>query len=160
MIPPKVTVEQGLPGSASSLMCRALASRIIEKDGVVKNPGAADVEYRSMSEAVDQPPQAQSLFELYLSEVQLLLARQRRVEALLQKQDMLRHDLVEGLVHRQHLVELHNLLRRPAPPAGQRSRPRFGSPARGGPHRRTRSARNSWRFARTPARATCCRRSS
>jgi magnesium transporter len=65
-----------------------------------------------MSEAVDQHPQAQSLFEQHLSEVQLLLARQRRVEALLQKQDMPRHDLVEGLVHRQHLVELHNLLRR------------------------------------------------
>jgi hypothetical protein len=41
MIPPKITVEQALPGSASSLMCRALAHRVIEKDGVVKSPRAA-----------------------------------------------------------------------------------------------------------------------
>ncbi|MBW8363435.1 MAG: hypothetical protein K0M39_02660, partial [Rhizobium sp.] len=65
-----------------------------------------------MSEPVDQRPRAQNQLEQHLSEVQLLLARQRRVEALVQKQDMPRHELVEGLVHRQHLVELHNLLRR------------------------------------------------
>lgn len=65
-----------------------------------------------MAESLDHRPRAQNLFEQHLSEVQLLLARQRRVESVVQKQDMPRHDLVEGLVHRQHLVELHNLLRR------------------------------------------------
>src|SRR3569623_470870 len=67
---------------------------------------------RAMSEPIDQRPRAQNQLEQHLSEVQLLLARQRRVEALVQKQDMPRHELVEGLVHRQHLGELHNLLRR------------------------------------------------
>jgi magnesium transporter len=57
-------------------------------------------------------PRAQSLFEQHLTDVQLLLARQRRVEALVEKQEMPRHGVVEDLVHRQHLVELHNLLRR------------------------------------------------
>ncbi|MFN3884554.1 MAG: CorA family divalent cation transporter [Rhodocyclaceae bacterium] len=57
-------------------------------------------------------PRAQSLFEQHLTDVQLLLARQRRVEALVGKQDMPRHGVVEEMVHRQHLVELHNLLRR------------------------------------------------
>lgn len=55
---------------------------------------------------------AQSTFEQHLSEVQLLLARHRRVESLVQKQEMSRHDLVENLVHRQHLVEVQNLMRR------------------------------------------------
>lgn len=57
-------------------------------------------------------PRAQSLFEQHLTDVQLLLARQRRVEALVEKQDMPRHEVIEEMVHRQHLVELHNLLRR------------------------------------------------
>lgn len=57
-------------------------------------------------------PRAQSLFEQHLTDVQLLLARQRRVEALVEKQEMPRHGIVEEMVHRQHLVELHNLLRR------------------------------------------------
>ncbi|MDI6751027.1 MAG: CorA family divalent cation transporter [Pseudomonadota bacterium] len=57
-------------------------------------------------------PRAQSLFEQHLTDVQLLLARQRRVEALVEKQETPRHGVVEDLVHRQHLVELHNLLRR------------------------------------------------
>lgn len=65
-----------------------------------------------MPEPIDPRPRAQNQLEQHLSEVQLLLARQRRVETLVQKQDMPRHELVEGLVHRQHLVELHNLLRR------------------------------------------------
>ncbi|HEY9145764.1 MAG TPA: CorA family divalent cation transporter, partial [Thiobacillus sp.] len=65
-----------------------------------------------MPEPIDLRPRAQNQLEQHLSEVQLLLARQRRVETLVQKQDMPRHELVEGLVHRQHLVELHNLLRR------------------------------------------------
>lgn len=62
--------------------------------------------------AQDARPRAQNLFEQHLSEVQLLLARQRRVEAVVAKQEMPRRDVVENLVHRQHLVELHNLLRR------------------------------------------------
>lgn len=65
-----------------------------------------------MTETAETRPRAQSIFEQHLSEVQLLLARQRRVEAVVQKQDMPRHEVIEHLVHRQHLVELHNLLRR------------------------------------------------
>ena len=65
-----------------------------------------------MTETVDQRPHAEDQFEQHLSEVQLLLARQRRVEALVQKQDTPRHELVEDLVHRQHMAELNSLLRR------------------------------------------------
>lgn len=65
-----------------------------------------------MTETVDQRPHAEDQFEQHLSEVQLLLARQRRVEALVQKQDQPRHELVEDLVHRQHMAELNSLLRR------------------------------------------------
>ncbi|MCX8085463.1 MAG: magnesium and cobalt transport protein CorA [Rhodocyclaceae bacterium] len=65
-----------------------------------------------MAETAESRPRAQSIFEQHLSEVQLLLARQRRVEAVVQKQEMPRHEVIEHLVHRQHLVELHNLLRR------------------------------------------------
>ncbi len=65
-----------------------------------------------MNDTSHTPPRAQNQFEQHLSEVQLLLARQRRVEDVVQRQEMPRHDLVEGLVHRQHLVELQNLLRR------------------------------------------------
>ncbi len=60
----------------------------------------------------DTRPRAQSLFEQHLTDVQLLLARQRRVEALVKKLEGPRHEVVEDLVHRQHLVELHNFLRR------------------------------------------------
>ena len=45
-----------------------------------------------------------------LREVQSLLARQRRTEGLVQRQDMPRHDLVEGLVHKQNLVALDKYL--------------------------------------------------
>jgi magnesium transporter len=48
--------------------------------------------------------------QLDLREVQDLLARQRRVENLVHRQDMPRHDLVEGLVHKQHLNELKQRL--------------------------------------------------
>ena len=65
-----------------------------------------------MSEAPVNRPRAENQFELHLSEVQLLLARHRRVEDMVHRQEMPRHDLVEGLVHKQHLVELQNLLRR------------------------------------------------
>ncbi len=48
----------------------------------------------------------------HLAQVQLLLARQKRVEDLVRRQEMPRHDLVEDLVHKQHLAELKKLLER------------------------------------------------
>jgi magnesium transporter len=42
--------------------------------------------------------------------VKELLSRQKIVENMLHNQAMPRHDLVEGLVHKQHLVELHKYL--------------------------------------------------
>ncbi|MCF8179419.1 MAG: magnesium transporter [Sulfuritalea sp.] len=45
-----------------------------------------------------------------LREVQVLLARQKRVETLVHRQDMPRHELVENLVHKQHLAELQHRL--------------------------------------------------
>lgn len=51
-------------------------------------------------------------FEKYLLDVQRVLERQRRVSGLVHHQRMVRHELVESLVQRQHLVELQNLLRR------------------------------------------------
>jgi magnesium transporter len=65
-----------------------------------------------MTETAEPRPRAQNIFEQHLSDVQLLLARHRRVETFVQKQEMPRHTLVEEMVHRQHLVELQNLLRR------------------------------------------------
>jgi magnesium transporter len=65
-----------------------------------------------MSEATPVRPRAENQFEQHLSEVQLLLARHRRVEDVVHRQEMPHHDLVENLVHKQHLVELQNLLRR------------------------------------------------
>ena len=55
---------------------------------------------------------AEDRFEKQLGDVLRLLARQRRVSGLVHHQRMARHDLVEGLVQRQHLVELQNVLRR------------------------------------------------
>lgn len=46
----------------------------------------------------------------HLRAVQELLARHRLVEELVHRQDMPRQDLVEGLVQRQHLIELQSLL--------------------------------------------------
>lgn len=46
----------------------------------------------------------------HLANVQTLLARQKLVENLVQRQDVHRHDLVEEVVHRQHAEELHRLL--------------------------------------------------
>ena len=57
-------------------------------------------------------PRAENQFEQHLSEVLLLLARHRRVEDVVHRQEMQHHDIVETLVHKQHLVELQNLLRR------------------------------------------------
>ena len=45
-----------------------------------------------------------------LHEVQSLLARQRRVEGLVHRQDMPRHDLVESLVHKQNVTALGKYL--------------------------------------------------
>ena len=45
-----------------------------------------------------------------LAIVQSLLARQRRVENLVHRQDMPRHELVENLVRKQHLSELKTRL--------------------------------------------------
>jgi magnesium transporter len=42
--------------------------------------------------------------------VKELLSRQKIVESMLHNQAMPRHDLVEGLVHKQHLVEVHKYL--------------------------------------------------
>ena len=44
--------------------------------------------------------------------MRVLLARQRRVSGLVHQQQMPRHDLVEGLVQRQHLAEMRGFLRR------------------------------------------------
>jgi magnesium transporter len=65
-----------------------------------------------MNETTPLRARAENQFEQHLSEVQLLLARHRRVEDIVHRQEMPHHDLVETLVHRQHLVELQNLLRR------------------------------------------------
>jgi magnesium transporter len=65
-----------------------------------------------MSDPTTTRPRAENQFEQHLSEVQLLLARHRRVEDVVHRQEMPHHDLVENLVYRQHLVELQNLLRR------------------------------------------------
>lgn len=46
----------------------------------------------------------------HLREVQNLLARQKVVEDLVHRQDMPRHALVEGLLHKQHLAGLQNRL--------------------------------------------------
>ncbi len=51
-------------------------------------------------------------FPAHLAQVEVLLARQRRVENLVHRQNMPRHDLVESLVQKQHLAELHSLLAR------------------------------------------------
>ncbi|MBU0753131.1 MAG: magnesium transporter [Gammaproteobacteria bacterium] len=67
-----------------------------------------------MSEAEDtrEEPRRpdQDKLQQHLKEVQVLLARHRRVENLVHRQDMPRHDLVEGLLHKQHLAELQTRL--------------------------------------------------
>ena len=55
---------------------------------------------------------ADEAFQRRLREVRGLLARQHRVSELVHQQRMQRRDLVEGLVRRQHLVELQTLIRR------------------------------------------------
>ena len=70
-----------------------------------------------MSPQADQPspperdePHHQDDVQDSLREVQVLLARQKRVENLVHRQDMPRHELVENLVHKQHVVELQQRL--------------------------------------------------
>jgi magnesium transporter len=46
----------------------------------------------------------------HLREIQRLISRQKRVDELVHRQEMPRHDLVEGLVHKQHWVELEGKL--------------------------------------------------
>ena len=58
---------------------------------------------------------AEERFEKHLGDVRRLLERQRRVSGLVHHQRMARQELVEGLLQRQHLVELQNLLRRLSP---------------------------------------------
>ena len=45
-----------------------------------------------------------------LDRVADILKKQRRVEGMVQGQHMPRQDIVETLVHRQHLAELHQLM--------------------------------------------------
>ncbi|MDP3511814.1 MAG: magnesium transporter [Sulfuritalea sp.] len=64
-----------------------------------------------MSLPADTPPERdephhQDDMQDSLREVQVLLARQKRVENLVHRQEMPRHDLVENLVHKQHVHEL------------------------------------------------------
>ncbi len=68
-----------------------------------------------MNPPTDTPPERdephhQDDVQDCLREVQVLLARQKRVENLVHRQDMPRHDLVENLVHKQHLTELQRKL--------------------------------------------------
>ncbi len=65
-----------------------------------------------MTDNLDVRPRAETLLEQHLAEVQLLLSRHRRVEDLVHRQEMPRRDLVEEIVHKQHLVELQKLLDR------------------------------------------------
>ncbi len=51
----------------------------------------------------------------HMRDVEAMLARQRRVSGLVHHQRMQRQELVEGLLQRQHAVELQSLLRRLSP---------------------------------------------
>lgn len=59
-----------------------------------------------------QARKSQDLLQDSLQQITRLLDKQRLVENLVHKQDSRRHDLIESLVHRQHLVELQARLRR------------------------------------------------
>ena len=70
-----------------------------------------------MNPQADQPtppdrdePHHQDDVQDTLREVQVLLARQKRVENLVHRQDMPRHELVENLVHKQHIAALQQRL--------------------------------------------------
>lgn len=53
---------------------------------------------------------AEERLAAHLAQIQLLLAKHKRVEDLVRRQEMPRHDLVEDLVHKQNLTELTKLL--------------------------------------------------
>ena len=63
-----------------------------------------------MAETEEFRHQDQDELMLHLREVQQLLARQKLVEGMARLQDMPHHDLVETLVHKQHLAELQGKL--------------------------------------------------
>jgi magnesium transporter len=63
-----------------------------------------------MSDVDDSQIADDVAFERHLQEVRTLLSRQRLVEELVRRQEMPRHELVEGLVHKQNLVELQKKL--------------------------------------------------
>ncbi|MDK9701647.1 MAG: magnesium transporter [Sulfuritalea sp.] len=68
-----------------------------------------------MSPQVEQPaereePHHHDDMQDSLREVQVLLARQKRVESLVHRQDMPKHELIEKLVHQQHANELQHRL--------------------------------------------------
>jgi magnesium transporter len=59
-----------------------------------------------------EPQKSQEILERNLSHIRTLLERHRMVEQIVRTQDSRKHDLVESLVHRQHLAELRNRLAR------------------------------------------------
>ncbi len=59
-----------------------------------------------------EPQKSQEILERNLEHIRTLLERHRMVEHLVRTQETPKHDLVESLVHRQHLAELRNRLAR------------------------------------------------
>jgi magnesium transporter len=57
-----------------------------------------------------EPARSQEILERHLGHIRTLLERHRMVENIVHTQDSRKHDLVESLVHRQHLAELRNRL--------------------------------------------------
>lgn len=68
-----------------------------------------------MASETQHPVTATDVSPRHLRDVQAMLARQRRVSGLVHHQRMPRHDLVEGLLQRQHDAELQGFLRRLSP---------------------------------------------
>ena len=60
----------------------------------------------------DETPTEVDVLKEHLADVQELLSKHRLVEEMVRRQDMPRHELVEGLVQKQHISELHNLFSR------------------------------------------------
>ena len=56
------------------------------------------------------PFQLNEVTDMSLDKVSEMLKKQKRVEGVLHAQNMPRHDMIETLVQRQHLAELHNLM--------------------------------------------------
>ena len=70
---------------------------------------AASLPHCTMSEENQLSDSDEELQE-HLAEVQILLARHKLVEDLVQRQEGRRNDLVEDIVHKQHLSELQRRL--------------------------------------------------